>query len=53
MECRWIKNKIKKSKDLGNKNEETKKDKAAKVITKEIIFSQLKNKSNEENYIQD
>ena len=43
-----LKIKMKKSKDLGNKNEETKKDKAAKVITKEIIFSQLKNKSKED-----
>ena len=48
MECEELKIKMKKSKDLGNKNEETKKDKAAKVITKEIIFSQLKNKSKED-----
>ena len=36
MECRRIKIKIKKAKELGKKNEGIKKDKAAKIITNEI-----------------
>ena len=47
-----LKLKLKKAKELGKKNEgkeykkEMPKDKAAKVITKEIIFSNLKKKQN-------
>ncbi len=49
-----LKLKMKKAKDLGKKNkgEELKKqipkDKAANIITKEMIFSHLKNKSRED-----
>ncbi len=45
---------MKKAKDLGKKNEgkvyqkQIPKDKAAKIITKEIVFSQLKNKSKDD-----
>ena len=49
-----LKIKMKKSKELGKKNQgkeykkQIPKDKAAKIITKEIIFSQLQNKSKED-----
>jgi predicted metallo-beta-lactamase superfamily hydrolase len=49
-----LKIRMKKAKDLGKKNEgkelkkQIPKDKAAKIITKEIIFAQLKNKSKED-----
>ena len=48
-----LKLKMKKAKELGKKNEgkelkkQIPKDKAANIITKEMIFSQLKNKSKE------
>ena len=49
-----LKLKMKKAKELGKKNEgkelkkQIPKDKAANIITKEMIFSQLKNKSKED-----
>jgi hypothetical protein len=49
-----LKIKMKKAKDLGKKNEgeeykkQMPKDKASKIITKEIIFTQLKNKSKDD-----
>ena len=49
-----LKLKMKKAKDLGKKNEgkeykkQIPKDKAANIITKEIVFAQLKNKSKDD-----
>ena len=49
-----LKLKMKKAKDLGKKNEgkeykkQMPKDKASKIITKEIVFSQLQNKSKDD-----